>query len=113
MIEPTESEPKEELDRFCDALIAIREEIREIEDGEVDRENNLLTNAPHTASMIASDDWEFPYSRERAAFPTDEVKFNKFWPTVARLDDVFGDRNVICSCPTVDSYMDEDEAAVA
>jgi len=109
MVEPTESEPKEELDRFCDAMIAIREEIREIEDGVADRDNNVLTNAPHTAAMVTADEWTLPYTRQKAAFPSAAVAANKFWPTVARLDDVYGDRNVMCSCPPLDTYADDDD----
>jgi glycine dehydrogenase len=98
MIEPTESEPLEELDRFCEALIAIREEIRAIEAGQADRENNPLKHAPHTAAVIASDQWDRPYSREQAAFPTPWVKESKFWPAVSRIDNVYGDRHLFCVC---------------
>jgi glycine dehydrogenase len=104
MIEPTESESKEELDRFCDALIAIREEIREIEDGRADRENNLLTNAPHTLEQVIADDWDRPYPRERAAYPSDAVRAHKVWPTVGRIDSAYGDRNLVCTCPPVGAY---------
>ena len=104
MIEPTESESKEELDRFCDALIAIRGEIREIEEGRADRENNLLTNAPHTLEQVISDSWDRPYPRERAAYPTQSVREYKVWPTVGRIDSAFGDRNLVCSCPPVEAY---------
>lgn len=113
MIEPTESEPKAELDRFCEAMIAIREEIREIENGQVDRDNNVLANAPHTAEDVMSEEWNRPYTREVAAFPTNEVRANKFWPTVGRLDDVHGDRNVVCSCPDVSVYDDEPKQAAS
>ena len=104
MIEPTESESKEELDRFCDAMIAIREEIREIEDGRADREINLLTMAPHTLEQVISDGWDRPYPRERAAYPSRAVREHKVWPTVGRVDAAFGDRNLICVCPPVEAY---------
>jgi glycine dehydrogenase len=104
MIEPTESESKEELDRFCDALISIREEIREIEEGRADRENNLLTNAPHTLEQVIADSWDRPYSRERAAYPARAVREYKVWPTVGRIDSAYGDRNLVCCCPPVEAY---------
>ncbi|MCX6046846.1 MAG: aminomethyl-transferring glycine dehydrogenase [Chloroflexi bacterium] len=104
MIEPTESESKAELDRFCDAMIAIREEIRAIERGESDLENNALKGAPHTATMIAADGWDRLYSREQAAFPMPWVRERKFWPSVARIDNVYGDRNLICACPPMEAY---------
>jgi glycine dehydrogenase len=104
MIEPTESESKAELDRFCDAMIAIREEIRQIEAGAMPKENNLLKNAPHTADVVAGDSWDRPYSREKAAFPTPWVRQHKFWPSVGRLNNVLGDRQLICSCPPVETY---------
>jgi glycine dehydrogenase len=103
MVEPTESESKEELDRFCDALIAIREEIRAIKRGESDPENNALKHAPHTAAMIAGA-WDRPYSREQAAFPLPWVKERKFWPYVSRIDNVYGDRNLVCACLPVEDY---------
>jgi glycine dehydrogenase len=106
MVEPTESESKEELDRFCDALISIRKEIQEIEEGKADRANNLLKNAPHTAEVVASDNWTLPYSRERAAFPTPWTRTHKFWPPVSRLNNVYGDRNLICACPPIESYSE-------
>src|SRR5213595_1411964 len=99
MIEPTESEPKHELDCFCDAMISIHKEIGAIAKGEMDRENNVLKNAPHTARQIASDRWDRPYSREQAAFPAPWTREHKFWPAVARIDNVYGDRNLFCSCP--------------
>lgn len=103
MVEPTESESKDELDRFCEAMIAIRQEIREIENGEADKVVNVLKNAPHTAASIISDNWEMPYSREKAAYPLPFVKENKFWPAVGRIDAAYGDRNLMCSCiPTSD-----------
>jgi len=104
MIEPTESESREELDRLCDALIAIREEIREIETGRMDRENNPLKRAPHTARAVCADAWDRPYSRERAAFPAPWVREYKFWPSVARLDHVYGDKHLVCACPPTESY---------
>ncbi|NCQ10983.1 MAG: aminomethyl-transferring glycine dehydrogenase [Bacteroidetes bacterium] len=104
MIEPTESESKAELDRFCDAMLQIREEIREIENGTADKMNNVLKNAPHTAHCIISDNWIYPYSREKAAYPLDFVRETKIWPTVRRIDDAYGDRNLICSCLPVEAY---------
>ena len=104
MVEPTESEPKEELDRFCDALIAIRSEIQAIIDGTADPKDNVLKNAPHTAAAVASDDWSHPYSREQAAFPLPYVRANKFWPAVGRIDNPYGDRNLICVCPPIEEY---------
>jgi glycine dehydrogenase len=104
MIEPTESESKEELDRFCDAMISIRREIDAIANGKTDRQNNLLKNAPHTALQIASEKWERPYSREQAAFPAPWTREHKFWPAVARIDNVYGDRNLFCSCPPIDDF---------
>jgi len=104
MIEPTESEPKHELDRFCDAMIAIRAEIELIANGKQDQQNNLLKNAPHTARQIASDKWDRPYSREQAAFPAPWTREYKFWPAVGRIDNVYGDRNLFCSCPPVDEF---------
>jgi glycine dehydrogenase len=104
MIEPTESETKAELDKFCDAMLAIREEIREIEDGRADRVENVLKNAPHTATMVLTGTWDLPYSREKAVFPAPFVKENKFWPTVRRIDSAYGDRNLICSCIPVEEY---------
>ena len=105
MIEPTESEPKHELDRFCDAMIAIHEEIEAIASGKQDRQNNLLKNSPHTARQIASDKWDRPYSREQAAFPAPWTREHKFWPAVARIDNVYGDRNLFCSCPPVEEFV--------
>jgi len=107
MVEPTESESKKELDRFCEAMIGIRAEIREIETGVADRKNNLLKNAPHTAAAIAKDDWDRPYSRERAVFPAPWVREHKFWPPVARVDNVWGDRHLMCSCPPVEAYTED------
>lgn len=104
MIEPTESESKAELDRFCDALIAIREEIREIETGIASRDDNLLHNAPHTLEQVVADDWSRPYPRERAGFPSAAVRAHKIWPTVCRIDGAWGDRNLVCTCPPIEEY---------
>jgi glycine dehydrogenase len=105
MVEPTESEPKHELDRFCDALISIHAEIEAIANGKTDRKNNVLKNAPHTARQIASDKWDRPYSREQAAFPAPWTREHKFWPAVARIDNVYGDRNLFCSCPPIEESL--------
>ena len=102
MIEPTESESLEELDRFCDAMISIR---KEIDDAKIDEPNNALKNSPHTLEMLTRDDWSFPYSRERAAFPLSYIRENKFWPTVRRVDDAYGDRNLICTCTSIEEFM--------
>jgi glycine cleavage system P protein (glycine dehydrogenase) len=102
MIEPTESESKDELDRFCDAMISIHAEIQAIANGKIDKENNPLKNAPHTARQIASEKWDRPYSREEAAFPAPWTREHKFWPAVARIDNVYGDRNLFCTCPAVE-----------
>jgi glycine dehydrogenase len=106
MIEPTESEPKAELDRFCDALIQIREEIREIETGTADRKNNVLKNAPHPARRVIADNWSHPYGREQAAFPVEWVREHKFWPAVGRVESAYGDRNLVCSCLPTDAYAE-------
>jgi len=104
MVEPTESESKPELDRFCDALQAIHEEIQAIESGQADKQNNVLKNAPHTVDMAAADNWDHPYSREQACFPTKWLREHKFWPAVGRIDNVYGDRNLVCSCAGMDEY---------
>ena len=104
MIEPTESETKAELDRLCDALIAIHGEMTAIERGEIDKTDNPLKNAPHTAETVTAEKWEHPYSRQTAAFPAPWVAAAKFWPSVGRVDNVFGDRNLVCTCPSVESY---------
>lgn len=109
MIEPTESETVSELDRFCDALIEIRNEIEEIADGRADKENNVLKNAPHTAKVITATNWDLPYNREKAAYPLKFVRDLKFWPTVGRIDSAYGDRNLMCSCLPLDSYQPERE----
>jgi glycine dehydrogenase len=105
MIEPTESEPKAEMDRFVDALIEIRNEIREVEEGKADKENNVLKHAPHTAAVITADSWNRPYSRQKAAYPLSFVKEAKFWPTVSRVDNAYGDRNLVCSCLPIEEYV--------
>ena len=102
MIEPTESEDLAELDRFCDALISIKAEIEGIESGDT---NSALKNAPHTLQMLTAENWDFPYSRQTAAFPLPYLKENKFWPSVRRVDDAYGDRNLICSCNPIEDYM--------
>ncbi len=104
MIEPTESENLEELDRFCDAMIAIRKEIEEVS---ADDKNNVLKNSPHTLAMLTSDSWDLPYTREKAAFPLEYLTENKFWPSVRRVDDAYGDRNLVCSCAPIEAYMEE------
>lgn len=106
MIEPTESEPKHELDRFCDAMIAIREEISEVENGTMDKTDNPLKNAPHTSAVITSDTWAHPYSRKKAAFPLPYVSEYKFWPSVGRVNDTYGDRTLVCSCPPIEAYAE-------
>ncbi len=105
MVEPTESEPKDELDRFCDALIAIRAEVQEVIDGQADPKDNVLKNAPHTVAVAAADAWPHPYSRSRAVFPLPFVKANKFWPAVGRIDNPYGDRHLMCACPPVEDYQ--------
>ena len=107
MIEPTESESRDELDRFCEALILIREEIRAVEEGRMDRADNPLQNAPHTADALAAEEWTHPYSREQAVFPAPWVRAHKFWPAVARVDNGYGDRNLICTCPPVEAYAED------
>jgi len=104
MVEPTESESKAELDRFCDAMIAIREEIRAVEEGRVPAEQSPLRNAPHTARAVTASEWDRPYSREQAAFPAPWLRAAKYWPPVKRIDNAAGDRNLICTCPPVEAY---------
>ena len=106
MIEPTESESKAELDRFCEAMIAIKNEINQVMDGSLDANDNPLKNAPHTAEAVTSDDWQHGYSRQMAAYPASWLKEHKYWPSVGRVDNAFGDRNLICRCPTVDEFKD-------
>ena len=104
MIEPTESESKEEVDRFCDAMLSIRKEINQ---ATIENPNNVLKNSPHTLGMLTNDTWEFPYSRQEAAYPLPYVSDNKFWPSVRRVDDAYGDRNLICTCAPIEEYMEE------
>jgi glycine dehydrogenase len=111
MIEPTESETKGELDRFCDALIEIRNEIREVEEGKADKEHNVLKYAPHTAAVITADEWTRPYSRQKAAYPLPFVKDAKFWPSVSRVDNAYGDRNLVCSCLPLEAYETSEATA--
>jgi glycine dehydrogenase len=105
MVEPTESESKAELDRFCDALIAIREEIRDVEDGRMPAEVGPLRMAPHTAQAVTAAEWDRPYSRQKGAFPAPWVEEAKFWPAVARIDNTWGDRNLVCACPSVEEMV--------
>ncbi len=109
MIEPTESESKGELDRFCDAMIEIRREIQAIETGEADREDNVLRNSPHTSGEVTSDSWPHPYGREQACFPLSWLRESKFWPSVGRVDNVYGDRNLACTCAPMEAYAEEEE----
>jgi glycine dehydrogenase len=104
MIEPTESEPLVELDRFCHAMISIRQEIADIESGKADKADNVLKMAPHTAAELCADEWSHAYTRTEAAYPIDGIVGNKFWPSVARVDNAFGDRNLICTCPSIHEY---------
>ena len=104
MIEPTESESKAELDRFCDAMIAIKQEIDQVANGEFTVDNNPLAGAPHTAAMVSADQWTRAYSRSQAAYPLASLREGKYWPPVGRLDHVFGDRNLVCSCPSIADY---------
>ena len=104
MVEPTESEDKAELDRFCDAMIQIRREIQDVVTGRADRRDNVLKHAPHTAEAVAASDWSHAYSREDAAFPLPFVRANKHWPAVGRIDNPYGDRNLFCSCPPVETF---------
>jgi glycine dehydrogenase len=107
MIEPTESESKEELDRFCETMLQIRREIEEVEKGLADKKENVLKNAPHTMIEVTGDSWKHPYSRKKAAFPLPFISQHKFWPSVGRVDNAYGDRNLICSCPSIESYAEE------
>ncbi len=107
MVEPTESESKEELDRFAEVMIAIRKEVQDIIDGNSDRDNNPIQNAPHTMKVTLSENWDYPYSRETAATPLNWLKDSKYWPTVGRIDDAYGDRNLICSCAPIEDFMEE------
>ena len=107
MVEPTESEPREELDRFCDAMIAIRGEIQAVIDGQADARDNVLKNAPHTAAAVSADEWPHPYSREQAAYPLPFVRARKFWPSVGRIDNPYGDRHLVCSCPPIEAFAEK------
>jgi glycine dehydrogenase len=107
MIEPTESEDKAELDRFCDAMIAIYHEIQAIETGKIDKQANPLKNAPHTQAVICANEWNYSYDRQVAAFPLPYVRLNKFWPSVARINNTHGDRNLICTCEPVSAYAEQ------
>jgi len=107
MIEPTESEPKGELDRFCEAMAAIRGEIQAVIEGRADPKDNVLKNAPHTAAAVSADDWRHAYSREQAAYPLPFVRAAKFWPSVGRIDNAYGDRNLMCSCPPVEAFAEK------
>ncbi len=111
MIEPTESESKAELDRLVDALLLIRAEIQAIEEGRLDRTDNPLQNAPHTMHEVCSNTWEHAYSREQAAFPAPWVRERKFWPSVSRIDNGYGDRNLVCACPPIEAYGEPEDAA--
>jgi len=106
MVEPTESESRAELDRFCDAMIAIRGEIDEVAAGDLDADDNPLKNAPHTAAVVTADDWPHAYGRERAAWPAPYLRERKFWPPVGRVDNAYGDRNLVCTCPSVEDFAD-------
>ena len=109
MVEPTESEDKAELDRFCEALISIRAEIAEIESGKMPKDDNVLKNAPHTAAVVTAEEWTHPYTRKQAVYPVPNLKREKFWPTTSRLNDTYGDRNLVCSCPPMESFMEEED----
>ena len=111
MVEPTESESKIELDRFIEAMIAIREDIRAVEKGDVDRDDNPLKNAPHTAAMVMAENWAHDYTRESAAFPVASLKRDKYWPPVGRVDNAYGDRNIMCSCVPMEAFADNASAA--
>jgi glycine dehydrogenase len=107
MVEPTESEPLEELDRFCDAMIAIRAEIQAIADGKADPVDNVLKNAPHPAEDVTADEWTHPYSRTQAAYPVPSLRHHKFWPAISRIDNPYGDRNLVCACPPIEAYQEQ------
>ncbi|PSQ83604.1 MAG: glycine dehydrogenase (aminomethyl-transferring), partial [Bacteroidetes bacterium QS_1_65_9] len=110
MVEPTESESKAELDRFIEAMAKIRRELAAVEDGNADAEDNVLTNAPHPAELVCADEWGQLYGREKAAYPAEFVRERKFWPRVRRVDDAYGDRNLVCSCPPVEAYAEDGKA---
>jgi glycine dehydrogenase len=105
MVEPTESEDKAEIDRFCDAMIQIRREIDDVVSGRADKKDNVLKNSPHTAEAVTAAEWTHPYSREQAAFPLAFVKAHKYWPPIGRVDNPYGDRNLFCSCPPVEAFV--------
>jgi glycine dehydrogenase len=109
MVEPTESEPKSELDRFCDAMISIRAEIEAVASGSADKADNVLKNAPHTAAEATSDEWSHSYSRQQAVYPVPSLRQAKFWPFVGRIDNPYGDRHLVCACVPVDAYTAEVE----
>jgi glycine dehydrogenase len=113
MVEPTESEPLAELDRFVDAMVAIRAEIRAVEQGRADRADNPLKNAPHTAEEVMAAEWAHPYSREEAAFPLPFVRAHKYWPPVKRVDNVHGDRNLVCTCAPLEEYAQQQQLRAA
>ena len=106
MIEPTESEDKGELDRFIEAMVSIRKEIEDIKNNELDQHDNLLKNAPHTAQLATTDEWNFPYSRKDAVYPADYLKDAKYWVPVRRIDDAYGDRNLVCACVPTEAYAE-------
>ena len=108
MVEPTESETQSELDRFCDAMLSIHREILEIEAGTSDRTDNPLKHAPHTAMAVTADDWPHAYSRQIAAFPAPWLHLHKYWPPIGRVDNVYGDKNLVCTCDSVDSYASDE-----
>lgn len=106
MIEPTESESKDELDRFCDAMLNILAELEEIADGKAAADNNVLVNAPHSLPLVTANEWNLPYSREKAAFPLDYLRHGfKFWVGISRVNNAFGDRNLVCTCPPIEDYI--------
>jgi glycine dehydrogenase len=107
MVEPTESEPLIELDRFVEAMVTIRKEIREVEDGNCAKDDNMIKHAPHTLAMIMNEDWKFPYSKKDAAFPNGVPERDKYWPDVTRIDDALGDRNLVCTCGTPEDYVSD------
>jgi glycine dehydrogenase len=105
MVEPTESEPLVEMDRFCDAMIQIRKEIADVESGAADKQDNMLKMAPHTAQELTADEWNHSYSRSAAAYPMPGLRENKFWTSVGRVDNAYGDRNLVCTCPPMEAFM--------
>ncbi len=113
MIEPTESEPREELDRFIRAMLRIREEIRAVEEGKISADQSPLKHAPHDAATLLAANWDRAYSREEAAFPDDSLRECKFWPPIGRVDNAYGDRNLMCTCPPLEDYQSEESAATA